>query len=248
MSYIAIGLLAGVMSGLFGIGGGIVMTPFLIFAGLLPQQANAVSLAVLMLPVGLPGVLMYRRSGFLNVSAAAWIGLGIIGGMIGGSALAVRISPLLLKCLYSVFLLVVGIRMLRESTPTEGYPRYRDWPGYVLLGVLAGVMGGLFGIGGGLVLIPVLVTMFGFSPRMAAGTSLGALLLPVSLPAVLLYDQAVGIPWHHVPYVAGGFLLGSGIGALITVGASNRVVKRMFGGFLLAVAGYFVLTGVTTVF
>lgn len=243
MSFL-IGLLAGVLSGIFGIGGGIVMTPFLMMTGMLPQQANAVSLAVLMLPVGLPAVLAYRRAGFLDATAAIWIGLGIIGGMIGGSALATHVSPTLLKSLYSLFLLVVGMRMILDTKPAAGHPRHRDWPPCLLLGVAAGIMGGMFGIGGGLVIIPVLIAMFGYSPQMAAGTSIAALLLPVSLPAVLLYDKAVGIPWPVVPWVAGGFLVGSGIGALITIGAASRMVKRGFGVFLLLVAAYFVLTGV----
>jgi uncharacterized protein len=243
MTFSLIGLLAGVLSGLFGIGGGIVMTPLLMLTGMSPQQANALSLTVLMLPVGLPAVLAYRKAKNLNLRAAGWIGLGIIFGMVGGSMLATLCPPSILKCLYSLFLWIVGVRMIRDTGPAAGSPRNGPWTALLALGALAGILGGLFGIGGGLVIIPILITFYGYPAKMAAGTSLGALLLPVSLPAVLLYDKAVGVPWAASPWMAGGFLLGSGLGALVTLGAPARTVKRVFGGFLILMGVYFALTG-----
>jgi uncharacterized protein len=111
--FLLLGLAAGVLSGLFGIGGGIVIVPALIFiASFTPIQATGTSLGALLLPVGIFGAWEYYRNGNLDVAAALLIALGLAIGAWFGARLAHEISPLMLKRLFGIFLLVVAARML----------------------------------------------------------------------------------------------------------------------------------------
>jgi uncharacterized protein len=110
--FIAVGLLAGVLSGLFGIGGGVVIVPALIFiGGLTPVAATGTSLAALLLPVGALGALEYHRRGNLNITAALWVALGLFFGAWVGAKLANHLSPVQLRKAFAIFLLLTAGRM-----------------------------------------------------------------------------------------------------------------------------------------
>jgi uncharacterized membrane protein YfcA len=110
--FIGIGLLAGILSGIFGIGGGVVIVPALILlAGFVPIVATGTSLAALLLPVGAFGAWEYYKKGHLNVGAALWIALGLVAGVWIGARLAQHLSPVQLKRSFAVFLVLVAGRI-----------------------------------------------------------------------------------------------------------------------------------------
>jgi uncharacterized membrane protein YfcA len=110
--FIATGLLAGILSGLFGIGGGIVIVPALVlFARFAPVTATGTSLAALVLPVGILGVWEYYKKGHLNIPAALFVALGLFVGAWIGAKLAQQLSPTQLKRAFAVLLVVVAGRM-----------------------------------------------------------------------------------------------------------------------------------------
>jgi hypothetical protein len=109
------------------------------------------------------------------------------------------------------------------------------------LGLVAGILSGLFGIGGGLVIVPALVLIFGFDQKTATGTSLFALLLPVGLLGVIDYYQRGQANLKFGLLIAPGLLIGALIGAKITRGFSDLTLKRIYAGFLVIVAGYYLL-------
>ena len=110
--YIAIGLGAGVLSGLFGIGGGIVIVPALLyFARFQPIMATGTSLGALLLPVGALGAWEYYRKGNLQVEASLWIAAGLFFGAWVGARFAQELSPVQLKRAFAVLLVAVGVRM-----------------------------------------------------------------------------------------------------------------------------------------
>jgi uncharacterized membrane protein YfcA len=109
MEYLAIGVAAGLLAGLFGIGGGVVIVPALILvAKLKPETATGTSLAALLLPVGALGAWQYYRSGFLEVRAAAWIALGLFVGAWLGAHLALKLPARDLQRAFAVFLIFVA--------------------------------------------------------------------------------------------------------------------------------------------
>ena len=110
---IAIGLGAGVVSGLFGVGGAIVIIPALVLLLKFSQHtANGTSLAALLLPVGLLGALEYYRRGEVNVPYAIVIGLGLAIGALGGAKLAGIVPDLWLRRAFGVLLVIMATRLL----------------------------------------------------------------------------------------------------------------------------------------
>jgi len=109
MEYIGIGLGAGILSGLFGIGGGVVIVPALILvAGMKPETATGTSLASLLLPVGALGAWHYYRAGFVAVSPAMAVATGLLVGAWFGASIALRLPAADLQRAFAVFLLFVA--------------------------------------------------------------------------------------------------------------------------------------------
>lgn len=110
--FIVIGFGAGILSGLFGIGGGILIVPALIFfAKMQPISATGTSLGALLLPVGALGAYEYYKRGHFSVSASLWIALGLFFGAYIGARFAQNIPAFQLKRMFAVFLVLVAARM-----------------------------------------------------------------------------------------------------------------------------------------
>lgn len=106
-----------------------------------------------------------------------------------------------------------------------------------LLGVAAGVISGLFGVGGAIVVVPGLVLLGKLPQHTANGTSLGALLLPVGLLGFLQYYKRGQVNLVFAAIVAVGLFFGAFIGAKLAQGMSDTMLRRAFGVFLLFVSG-----------
>jgi len=110
--YIIIGVSAGVLAGLFGVGGGLVIVPALLYAARMSQlTATGTSLGALLLPVGALGAWEYYRRGHLDVRAALLIAVGLLVGAFFGARLALALPAVQLKRAFAVFLVLVAIRV-----------------------------------------------------------------------------------------------------------------------------------------
>jgi uncharacterized membrane protein YfcA len=109
------GILAGILSGFFGIGGGLILIPFLVLAlGFTQHMANGTSLVALLTPVGIFGVLEYYRAGKIgpdNVKAGLIIAIGMLAGVYLGSRGALLLTSPVLRKLFAIFLLLVAVKM-----------------------------------------------------------------------------------------------------------------------------------------
>ena len=112
MLYILIGLAAGVLSGLFGIGGGVVIVPALLLAARMsPLTATGTSLGALLLPVGALGAWEYYRKGNLDLRVALLLALGLFFGAFFGARVAQMLTAVQLKRAFAIFLVLVAIRV-----------------------------------------------------------------------------------------------------------------------------------------
>ena len=110
--FLAIGLGAGLLSGLFGIGGGIIIVPALMLAGRMqPSTATGTSLGALLLPVGALGAWQYYKNGHLDVRASLLIALGIFVGAYIGAVAMQQLNPVMAKRVFAVFLVLVSVRI-----------------------------------------------------------------------------------------------------------------------------------------
>ena len=240
------GLGGGLLSGLFGVGGGVVMVPLLgLILGLDQHRAQGATLAAMLLPTGLPAVLEYRRRGI--VSSLPLVGvlvLGFLAGVTGGSLVANRIPSGALRWGFSAFLLFLALQtFLRRETP----PVDRDavplavggglWRLGLPVGALAGAVSGLTGLGGAVVVVPLLASRFRMTQHEAQLTSLMLLLPPIGLPGVYIYARAQGgLPWGVIIGVAVGFAAGALAGARVATGLRGTRLKQAFALVLVAMA------------
>jgi uncharacterized membrane protein YfcA len=104
------------------------------------------------------------------------------------------------------------------------------------IGLVAGMLSGLIGVGGGIIMVPMLLLM-GFTQQQAQGTSLAALLPPVTLFAVINYNKAGFIDWRYALIISSLFIVGGYFGSKIAVNIDQRTLKKIFGAVLLLVAG-----------
>lgn len=104
-----------------------------------------------------------------------------------------------------------------------------------LIGLGSGVLSGIFGIGGGLLIVPGLIVLMGMTIKQAAGTSLAALLLPVGILGALEYWRAGQIDVRVAAVLALGLLIGAFFGARLALGLPNELVQRAFGVLLVVV-------------
>jgi uncharacterized membrane protein YfcA len=114
--YLAIGLVAGVLSGMFGIGGGILIIPALIFlAGFHAKLAIGTSLGAMLLPVGILGAYAYYQTGNLHIKASLLLGLGLFLGAYVGAKIAHNLSGTTLQRLFAIFIVLMAIRLWVEA-------------------------------------------------------------------------------------------------------------------------------------
>lgn len=106
----------------------------------------------------------------------------------------------------------------------------------IIIGLVAGMMGGMVGIGGGLVIVPALVYFLAFSQHQAQGTSLGLLVLPVAFMAVINYYKNGYVDFKAVGLLAVGFVVGSYFGSKMALSMPQLTLKRIFAVFMILIA------------
>ena len=116
------------------------------------------------------------------------------------------------------------------------------WVGVALVGLFAGVISGLFGVGGAVVIIPGLVLIARLPQHTAHGTSLAALLLPVGILGALEYYKRGQVNIAYAAIIAVGLLIGAYFGARLAGSISDVMLRRAFGGFLLLVSARLLLS------
>lgn len=173
---VAVGLLVGVLSGMFGIGGGTVIVPALVWLGLSQRNAAATS-TLAIVPTSISGVVSYATGGHVDWLAAALLFCGMfVGGQIGSWLLS-RLPELVLRWIFVAFLVFVVINQV-SFVPSRDHQivmTVATGVCMVLLGVVIGMLAGLLGIGGGALAVPALSILFGASDLIARGTSLLAM-------------------------------------------------------------------------
>lgn len=108
--------------------------------------------------------------------------------------------------------------------------------GVLVIGLAAGILGGMVGVGGGLIVVPALVYFFGFSQHAAQGTSLGLLVLPVAILGMMNYYKAGHVDFKVVGLLAAGFVVGSYFGSKWSLSLPQEVVKKVFAILLFYTA------------
>ncbi len=239
------GAAGGLLSGAFGIGGGIVLVPLLgVLLGLDQAGAQGMALAAMLLPNGLPAVWHYHRQG---VKVDRGLVLTMLPGFLVGvtlGALAANAIPLLaLRLVFVAFLFAMAYRIGSQGrSGVEHEARAWTLADALVIGAIGGLASGLLGIGGGVVIIPLLTWRLGYAQHRAQVTSLALMLPPIGLPGVWVYAKAHphGLPWVALGGVALGFAAAAMLGARWATATQGPRLRKAFA-LLLGAMGLLLL-------
>jgi uncharacterized protein len=238
----AVGGAAGALSGLFGVGGGILIVPGLVLLLGMPQrQAHATSLAAI-IPIAVAGAAGYAIAGAVDWISAALLTVGGAVGALAGARALRRIPERGLRIIFAVFLLAAAASLPFEVHAGEAPIELGPVSGalLVMLGAVAGAMAGLLGVGGGIVMVPGLVLLASASQAVAKGTSL-AVIIPTALVATIgnLRHGAVDLRTAGVVGTAG--VITSFLASLFSVRMDPVLAAVLFGALLVIMAGRLLL-------
>ena len=208
------------------------------------HRAQGATLAAMLLPTGLPAVLQYRRRGITtSVRLVVVLVLAFLFGIYGGALVANQIPSAGLRWGFASFLVFLAIRtFLRREPPkvdrgAEPFDLGGLWIWGPPIGLLAGLVSGLTGLGGAVVVIPLLASRFRMTQHEAQLTSLMMLLPPIGLPGVYVYAKAQGgLPWLVIAGVAVGFAVGALGGARVATRMQGGKLKQVFAGIMVLMA------------
>jgi uncharacterized protein len=244
---LSVGLFGGIVSGLLGVSSGGVLVPGLaLVLGMDQHRAQAVSLVAQLLPVGLPGVLAYRRQGHaVDLRSVGLVSLGFLVGAYGGARLAGTIAEGPLRWMFVGYLVTLAAVMvlrtrIRSADGGEATVTRRATPGWTLavVGACGGLSSGLLGIGGGLAMTALLVGWLALPQHYAQALSLAVTVVPTGLPAICVYvNREAGLPRVVLTYVVVGLVIGTGLGAGIATRLDERRLRWWFIGLVLTLAG-----------
>lgn len=258
---------------MLGIGGAVVSTPAVRVLGATPIEAVGTTVPAI-LPGAVVGVWRYHRAGLVDWRVGLWCGASGSVAAVAGAIVADGVAePGLLMVATAVLMGLSGwsvARSGRKMTPatangdtangdtakgdtangdtaegdTAGGAAIRpSWVGLVVLGVVAGFVAGVLGVGGGIILLPAFTTLLGLPVRKAVPASLVAVAI-FSVPALITHAINGNIDWLLAVPLMVGVIPGARLGSRLTVGASERTVRLVFGAVIGVLA---VVYGVTEV-
>lgn len=237
LALLLVGVVGGVFSGALGVGGGIVMVPLMLWLlGFDQRRAAATSLAAIVLS-SISGTITYLVAGHTDVAAGLLLGAGgVVGSLIGTRLL--KVLPIAaLRWGFIALLLVIAARMLLV-VPDRGEGIELGVGvviGLVASGLAMGVLAGMFGIGGGVLIVPILVALFGASDLVAKGTSLLAM-IPVSISGSVANIRNRFLRPLDAVVIGGAALVASFGGAQLAFILPAWLSSLIFGIFVLVTA------------
>jgi uncharacterized membrane protein YfcA len=232
---IVVGILAGILAGMFGVGGGFLMVPlYVLWMGLDQRRSHATSLAAV-LPIAAAGAIGYSASDYVDWNAAAALLVGSIFGALYGVRLLGKVSLKFLQLGFAGLLYLSAMRLIWSSTPEQLLEGNAAIAFLVFVGFFAGVMSGLFGVGGGIVMVPALIIASGMDSLTARGTSLAVIVgSAISGTIANLRKGNIDVAFALLSGVAG--IPATFLGVYLSQQVPQRTALILFSFILIAIA------------
>lgn len=236
---LVVGGLIGFTGGVLGIGGGLLAIPLLgLLLGMDQQLAQGTAL-VMVLPAVLMTLRQYNRRARLDLRAAMVGGMASVGFTWIGAQIALGLDPVLLRRIYAAFVFGIAVFYFHQSTRKRKARTAAETPSisklwFAAIGALAGFAGGVFGVGGSVLVVPLLTTVLRYSQTGAQGLAL-SMIVPSTTVAVVTYgwhgqvDWLVGIP------LAIGSILMVPYGVRLAYALPEPRLKLIFACMLLVI-------------
>ncbi len=265
---LAIGLLTGLLSGTFGVGGGIVCTPMLrLIMHLDAHMAIGTTLA-LIVPTSVAGAVNYVKEKLVDLNMVKLLVLPAIIGTLIGAALTLQVQGRTLMLLFAALITLAAVDLLSgfsnklkqqaatkaelelkqvvqadfvqsDLVQADAISKKLSWLKVFPVGLLTGLLAGFFGVGGGFILIPILLAVYGMSAKSAFGTSL-LVVACLSVPGTIAHSINHHVQFLLVLVMVLGAVPGSMIGSKLALRLKDSLLKRAFGAIMLAMAAFMV--------
>jgi uncharacterized membrane protein YfcA len=231
-----VGLAAGLLGGLFGVGGGLLIVPALVLVLHFDQRlANGTSLAAI-LPISAASLATYWWHGNVDWPAALCISIGALAGAVLGTKL-LHVIPL--RTLTVIFVVMMLVTAARLFVPFDADGRTAlgllDGVGLVAVGVVSGTLAGMLGVGGGVIMVPAMIVLFGITPAVAKGTSV-AVIIPTSLMGTWRNRKKQNADLRTAAILGVCGIVTAVIGATIADVLDDDVSNALFALLLVAVS------------
>jgi uncharacterized membrane protein YfcA len=251
---LAIGVLAGLTSGLMGVGGGIIMIPLMTaYLGLTQHKAHGTSLAVIVF-TAISSALTYLwkvrgegMSGQETISLVTYVLIAvellagsIIGARIGALAMN-RIPARELRMIFGIFVFFIGLRLLLVPLPAyktldpQTVHTLLGFLGVVLIGLITGILSGMLGVGGGIIMVPAMVLLLYMPQAYAQGISL-LVIVPTAMMGAYTHLHKGNVVTRIVPWIALTSVITGVLGSMLALGPLKSVLTQIFAVFLILVS------------
>jgi uncharacterized protein len=246
-----IGAGVGLLSGMFGIGGGTIIVPLLHLGFGLPITAATATSLFTIVPTSISGFIKHAR----NHTAHFKFGLllGLAGACVSpiGVYLNTISPPLLIVIIAGIIIISSAVRMLATGKNTQPLCAESDMLCFnmrtisaaALIGIIAGLLSGYAGVGGGFIMVPLMVFFMRFPLKYAAGTSLIAIAI-LAIPGTIASAIFGNIEYMYGIALMVGSIPGAQVGAWLVTRFDERIMRRAFGCFLICVGMLLVVNGV----
>jgi uncharacterized membrane protein YfcA len=242
---IGVGLLAGLLSGLFGVGGGTVIVPLLVLIlGFDQRLAAGTSLAAIV-PTATVGVISYAVHGSVAWIPALILAAGAVVGAQIGTWLLPRVPITVLRWAFVGFLVavIVSLFFVIPSRDAELSLTVVTVIGLIVLGVVTGILAGLLGVGGGIIVVPTLMILFGVSDLIAKGTSL-LMMIPTAVSGTIGNLRRSNVDLLAAALVGLAACTTTALGAWFATLVDPLTGNILFAIFLVVIAGQMAMRAV----
>jgi uncharacterized protein len=233
----AVGVVAGFLSGLFGVGGGILIVPALVLVLRFDQRlAHGTSLAAV-LPIAVSSLTSYAIDDKVDWTVGLFLAIGAVGGAVIGTHILHKLPHDALAIAFAVLLIATAVRLILDHSDATGRHALGLGGGIVLvvIGVASGILAGLLGVGGGIIMVPAMVVGFGIPAAIAKGTSL-LVIVPTAVMGTWRNRKKRNADMRVAVIVGLAGVVSAFVAGQISTGMSESLSNILFSILLLVVA------------
>jgi uncharacterized membrane protein YfcA len=233
---LAVGVAAGFLAGLFGVGGGILIVPGLVLAAGMDQRlAHGTSLAAV-LPISMASLLTYAAHDNVDWTAALWMSIGAVAGAVVGTKLLHVLPHRTLALIFAVVLIASAVRLFIAADADGRAPlSAAGAAALAAVGLVAGILAGLLGVGGGIIMVPAMILLFGIAPVVAKGTS-AAVIIPTAVMGTWRNRTKGNADLRAAAIIGGAGTVTAALGGIVSDKMSDQLSNVLFAILLISVA------------
>lgn len=233
---VLVGLAAGLLSGMFGVGGGILIVPGLVLIAKMDQRiAHGTSLAAV-LPISLASLVTYWTQGKVDWPVGFWLAVGAVTGALLGTKLLHVLPHRTLALGFSALLIVTAIRLFMPlSSGVRDALDLATAISLVAVGVATGILAGLLGVGGGVVMVPAMMMLLSLPSAFAKGTSV-AVIIPTAIMGTWRNRTKKNVDMKAAAICGFGGIPAAVVGGWVSAQMSDTVSNVLFASLLIVVA------------